>query len=73
MDKKIKSKSRSEITLRSPENTFSKSSIWVESSNFYGGDNKKANKNKISEYLIIGFDTEFKSGKNFMIQECLLL
>ena len=62
MDKKIKSNSRSEVRLRSPENTFSKSAIWVESDNFYGAvKNKKKNKNKINEYLIIGFDTEFKS------------
>jgi hypothetical protein len=46
--------------LRSADNIFSKSSIWVECDNFYG-EVKYRSKNKITDYLIIGFDTEFKS------------
>lgn len=69
MGKNIKSKSTSSVMLRISGNVLSKSTIWVESSNFYGVNTKKKNKNKISEYLIIGFDTEFKSPDNALRNE----
>ncbi len=53
-EKSLKTTPETEIILRDDDNKFSKSSIWVESANFYG-------KTKSDEYLILGFDTEFKT------------
>ncbi|WP_267383028.1 MULTISPECIES: hypothetical protein [unclassified Sphingomonas] len=47
----------SELRLRSPDGEFSKSTIWVESSNFYGTDKD----DKRESYIIVGYDTEFKT------------
>ena len=48
---------QSEITIRTGPNEFSKSCIWVESDYFYGIKHSKGD----SRYLIVGFDTEFKT------------
>ena len=46
MGKNIKSKSTSSVMLRISGNVLSKSTIWVESINFYGGNTKKKIKTK---------------------------
>lgn len=56
---------KTEVTIRSEDNKFSKSCIWVERDNFYG----KNTSDKAPEYLIIGFDTEFKTPDNPMSME----
>lgn len=53
----IFTEARSEVTLRSTDNVFSKSDIWVERQNFYG----RTKGTKDDTYLIVGFDTEFKT------------
>jgi len=49
--------SSTELRLRDADGKFSKSRIWVERDNFYGDSKKDLDKS----YLIIGFDTEFKT------------
>jgi hypothetical protein len=58
--KSIKAQSKTEVTLRDCDNVFRKSGIWVESNNFYG----VSEENNSDAYLIIGFDTEYKSPDN---------
>ncbi len=50
-------RSKSLLRLRAKNNEFSKSTIWVESSNFYGSHK---NDDAVA-YIVIGFDTEFKT------------
>jgi len=57
MSDKIRSSPRSTVYLRTSENKLSKCPIWVESGNFYG-EGSKLGKNR---YLIVGFDTEYKT------------
>lgn len=52
--KTIVSGPNASVTLRSKENKFSKSCIWVERENFHGSKQS-------DEYIIVGFDTEFKT------------
>lgn len=54
------SNGKSEVTIREKDNLFSKSAIWVESRNFYGHVDRK----KDERYIIIGFDSEFKTPGN---------
>lgn len=49
-----------EVRLRNAAGEFRKSCIWVERDNFYG--NSKSDQN--AAYLIVGFDTEFKTPEN---------
>ncbi|WP_379553576.1 DNA polymerase [Qipengyuania sp. DGS5-3] len=53
-EKSLKTTAETEVILRDQDNNFSKSCLWVESGNFYGETNS-------DEYLILGFDTEFKT------------
>mgnify|MGYP001057668992 CR=1 FL=1 len=52
--KTIDSGPKASVTLRSGSNGFSNSCIWVERGNFYGSKQS-------DEYIIVGFDTEFKT------------
>lgn len=60
-----KSQPNIDIFLRDDDLSLSKSSIWVERGNFYGGvsPEKRGRKSKSQpdRFLIIGFDTEYKS------------
>lgn len=65
---------QSSVLLRDENNALSKSSIWVERGNFYGVDKpekgKKTRGVKSDRFLIIGFDTEYKSrGESFNREE----
>lgn len=53
----IEANSRSSVILRGSNNTLSKSDIWVERDNFYRDISKLNN----DLFLVIGFDTEFKT------------
>ena len=56
--------SQIKLYLGPPSLKHNKSSIWVERSNFYCGrplDKSKGKSELESEYLIVGFDTEFKT------------
>jgi hypothetical protein len=49
-----------EVRLRTVDGGFSKSRIWVERDNFYG----RSQFDKGEPYLIVGYDTEFKTPDN---------
>jgi len=56
--------SKIKLYLEPPSLKHNKSSIWVERSNFYCAPalgNTKGKSGSNSEYLIVGFDTEFKT------------
>lgn len=58
--------SQIKLYLGPPSLKHNKSSIWVERSNFYCAPvlgNTKGNSGSKSEYLIVGFDTEFKTSE----------
>lgn len=58
--------SKIKLYLGPPSCKHNKSSIWVERSNFYCAPvlgNTKGNSGSKSEYLIVGFDTEFKTSE----------
>jgi hypothetical protein len=57
--KKLNADPQTSVTIRS-NNGFRKSPVWVERNNFYGDDHKVEDE----PYLIIGFDTEYKSPSN---------
>ena len=57
------------VLTRGDNGTLSKSCIWVESNNFYRANKKgirrsKSDSNTSSPFLIIGFDTEYKTPSN---------
>jgi len=56
--------SKIKLYLEPPSLKHNKSSIWVERSNFYCAHdlgNTKGNLGSKTDYLIVGFDTEFKT------------
>ena len=58
--------SQIKLYLGPPSLKHNKSAIWVERSNFYCAPalgNTKGNSGSKSEYLIVGFDTEFKTSE----------
>ena len=65
MPERIVTSSQSAITLYRPDSGFSKCPIWVESVSFYRGEvsgRRKGRKQNSNEpFLVIGFDTEFKT------------
>lgn len=65
MPERIVTSSQSAITLYRPDSGFSKCPIWVESVSFYRGEvsgRRKVRKQNSNEpFLVIGFDTEFKT------------
>ena len=59
MADKIRCHNRSEVTVRNSDLTLSKTPIWVERDDFYGGADRRR---KASEpFMVIGFDTEYKT------------
>lgn len=65
MPDRIVTHSQSAVTLFDPHSGFSKCPIWVEGSSFYGGgvlSRRKGRQNDANDpFLVIGFDTEFKT------------
>lgn len=63
MKDRSKASPRSTVITRNDDQSLSKSYIWVERGNFYGEVKGRKSKSKLSSdrFLIIGFDTEYKT------------
>lgn len=58
MADKVRHTNRSDVTIRNGDLTLSKTPIWVESVDFYGGG---ARGRQAEPFMVIGFDTEYKT------------
>jgi hypothetical protein len=63
---KLEANSSTEVLVRQPDNSLSKSAVWVERDNFYCADDQKADKELFGLFSV---DTEFENGDDPVTDE----